>query len=447
MIRMSLLGNRIDGYRQAMIDLQGQLTAIPALGPENGGEGEFRKAECVKDWLQQLQVESLLEVNAPDQRVPSGLRPNLLVLFKGKSSAKRIWILSHLDVVPPGDISLWATDPYTVLEKEGKLFGRGVEDNQQGLVASLFAVKALQEEGLVPACDLGLVLVADEETGSGKGLEYVLSQKGELFRTNDLIVVPDAGSPDGTMIEVAEKSILWLKFHIQGKQCHASTPEEGINAHKAGAHLIVKLNSLYAVYAQTDPVFTPAVSTFEPSKKEANVPNINTIPGEDVFYFDCRILPDYDLSQVEETIRSMAREIESEFGVRIRITPQQREQAAPATPPGAPVVKALEQAILAVHGRQPVAVGIGGGTVASIFRRAGFPAAVWSSIEDTAHQPNEYCRIDNLLRDTKVFAHLFLQEESLQKSRSWISPKRFSDAGGFAAIDEDFGSGDRTSPV
>ena len=55
-------------------------------------------------------------------------------------------------------------------------------------------------------------------------------------------------------------------------------------------------------------------------------------------------------------------------------------------------------------------MGIGGGTVAALFRQQGLPAAVWSTCPDTAHQPNEYCLISDIIRDTKVFAALYLDE-------------------------------------
>ena len=55
-------------------------------------------------------------------------------------------------------------------------------------------------------------------------------------------------------------------------------------------------------------------------------------------------------------------------------------------------------------------MGIGGGTVAAFFRREGFNAAVWAKMDETAHQPNEYCIIDNMVDDAKVYAHIFLQE-------------------------------------
>ena len=89
---------------------------------------------------------------------------------------------------------------------------------------------------------------------------------------------------------------------------------------------------------------------------------------------------------------------------------QQRAPAAPPTSARAPVVTAIRRAVKDVYGAQAKARGIGGGTVAAVFRRAGYEAAVWSKIDETAHQPNEYCHIDNLVGDAKVFAHVFLQE-------------------------------------
>ena len=89
---------------------------------------------------------------------------------------------------------------------------------------------------------------------------------------------------------------------------------------------------------------------------------------------------------------------------------KQAAAAAPPTSARAPVVMALKRAIKEVYDESGRPRGIGGGTVAAFFRHAGFPAAVWSKVDETAHQPNEYCHIDNMLGDAKVFAHVFLQE-------------------------------------
>lgn len=401
---------KIDGYRQAMIDFETALTKIPALGPESGGDGERDKAALVKDWVSQyLRPDDLQEYRAPDPRVSYGYRPNLVAMFNGHSDRRTVWIMTHLDVVPPGDLSKWTGDPWTVRVVDNKLIGRGVEDNQQGLVSSVFAVKAYRDLNLTPQNRVGLVFVADEETGSQHGIQYLLAQHPHLFSRDDLILIPDAGDTKGTMIEVAEKSILWLRFHTLGKQTHGSVPESGRNAHKAASYLAVRLDTLHKKFSKRDPMFSPPISTFEPTKREANVPNVNTIPGEDVMHFDCRILPQYKITEVMKVVKALVKETEKKFKVKINISYSQHDQAAPPTAPDAPVVQAIIRAMKDLRKKRPKPMGIGGGTVAAYFRRAGFPAAVWSTMAETAHSPDEYCLIENILDDAKIFAHIFSQ--------------------------------------
>lgn len=401
------VARRLERFRDAMVDLQLKLCAIPAVAPSSGGEGEARKAEFLKGYLQENGFSDITVVKAPDLDTPDGYRPNIIARVKGRSSDRTVWVMTHLDVVPPGEISLWKGHPFQAWVEHGRVYGRGTEDNQQDMVASIFAARALAAEGLEPACDIGLVIVADEETGSLKGIDYVLKTHN-VFRKQDMIIVPDAGNENGTMIEVAEKSILWLKFRTLGRQAHGSTPEKGVNSFRAASRLVTELDSLYSLFPARDKLFSPPVSTFEPTKKEANVPNINTIPGEDVFYMDCRVLPRYPLPEVEKKIRKLADEVERKFRVRIKIKAEQRAPAAPPTPADAPVARTLKKAVKEVYGRNARPMGIGGGTVAAVFRRAGFQAACWSKLDDTAHLPNEYCVIDNMVGNAKVYAHIFL---------------------------------------
>ncbi|HPG57053.1 MAG TPA: M20 family metallo-hydrolase [Candidatus Wallbacteria bacterium] len=400
---------RIDGYQEDMIKLQTEITAIPALSPENGGDGEHDKAEYLKKVLADFGFCDIKTFHAPDDRCKTKARPSVIAKVRGKSSAKTFWVMSHTDIVPPGELSMWNSDPYKVVVKDGKLFGRGVEDNQQGLVSSVFTFKAFIDEKITPEYDLGLLLVADEETGSKYGLGYLIKQHPELFGKNDIICVPDGGNPDGTMIEIAEKSIAWMKIRTTGKQCHGSRPECGINAHRANAHLIVKFDALYKDFPARDELFEPPISTFEPTKKDANVPNINTIPGDDVFYMDCRVLPRYDLkNEVLPRMRAYADEVEKQFGVKIEFSYPQIEQAAPATSGDSEVVKLLSAAVRDIYKKEPKLEGIGGGTVAAFFRRAGIPCVVWSRLDESCHQPNEYCIISNMIGDSKVFAHMIM---------------------------------------
>jgi succinyl-diaminopimelate desuccinylase len=404
------LCRRIDSYEEAMIEMQRSLTAIPALSPESGGQGEYEKAGFLKSILQEWGFKNTSEINAPDPRVASGIRSNLLVTLPGRDTEKTVWLLTHLDIVPPGELSFWSHDPYQVVVTDRLVFGRGTEDNQQDLIASLFAARSLVDEGIEPESSIGLAFVADEETGSLFGLDFILKDSRNPFRKTDLIVVPDAGNEEGSLIEIAEKSILWLRVKTTGKQCHGSKPHLGRNAFLAASHLIVKLTELYNLFSRSDALFEPPVSTFEPTRKDANVPNVNTIPGEDVFFMDCRVLPDYSLAGVWQQIRKTADSIEQDFGVKIDITAVQETEASLPTPENAPVVQALKKAISEIYSLDACPRGIGGGTVAAHFRRQGYPVAVWSKVGQKAHQPNECCSLDTMLGNAKVFAHLFLQK-------------------------------------
>ena len=401
------LSTFLDQQTEAVAHLQQELVSRPALGPENGGQGEQDKAEYLTSYLSESGLDQVRNLAAPDPRVESGQRPNLMSIIPGRDPNSTLWIISHMDVVPPGDPGLWNTDPY-VLHRDGdRIFGRGVEDNHHGLVASLLAARALLHTGHAPAANLGLLLVADEETGNTYGLDYIFAQHGDIFQEKDQFLVPDFGLPDSSMIEVAEKGLMWLKLTVHGQQCHASTPQAGKNSLLGAARCILRLRELYTVFGQQNPLFDPPFSTFEATKIEANVPNVNTIPGRDVFYCDCRVLPGYTLSSTLAKIQEQVQAVVRETGQQIEVDIVHQQQASD-TDPDCPLVRNLQKAISNTYRVQAQPHGIGGGTVAAYARHNGYPAAVWATLPGNAHQPNEYTSLHNIIHDAKVMAQLAL---------------------------------------
>ena len=390
----------VTALRDEMVSTLADLCRIPAIGPDNGGDGEAKKAKAVEGLLKRVGLKAE-RFDAPDKRVPGGQRPNLVARV-GKGP--RLWFLCHLDVVPPGDRKAWKTDPFEPTLAEDRLYGRGTEDNGQSLVAVLSAYRALAKAGAKPGRALGFALVADEETGSRYGIKHLLGQG--LFAQGDAFVVPDRGVALGDEVEVAEKSLLWFRVTVRGKQGHASLPSEAVNAHRAGAFLTTLIDaSLPKRFPATDPLFRPWTSTFEPTKHEPNVPNVNTIPGEDVFYFDCRLLPSVKSRAVVAEARRLATQAERTFGVTVAVEPV-NEESSPPTATDAEVVLDLMKAIRKVRRLQAKPVGIGGGTVAAPLREKGFPAAVWSTTDEVGHTANEYAKVENLVADAKVYAAL-----------------------------------------
>ena len=257
----------LDASRDDIITIQrGTHRSCGPGALKRGGPGEHEKSEYIFRLLRSLHPDSIERYNAPDERAEGGYRPNLAARWSGSGDARTVWVLSHSDIVPPGDASLWNSDPYTLVVDGDRLIGRGVEDNQHGFVSSYLALKAVRERAERPVRGVGLLVVADEETGSEFGLRYVLAHAGDMFKPDDLIVVPDAGNEEGTLIEVAEKSMLWIRFTVTGRQCHASTPHKGRNSLVGAAAMIMALARLGETFPETDDLFSPPRSTFEPTK-------------------------------------------------------------------------------------------------------------------------------------------------------------------------------------
>jgi succinyl-diaminopimelate desuccinylase len=392
----------IEAKRNEMVEVLSEIIRIPAIGPESGGEGEFERAQFIKDMLANCGFDEVDMFDALDERVKLRLRPNIVAKKKGRSE-RTVWFVSHMDTVPPGDLAAWTYPPFSPRLIEGKLYGLGSEDNGQSLVASVSAVKAVNDLKLTPDLSIGLALVADEEVGSDKGIKFLLEQG--VFGKDDIVYVPDYGNATGTFIEVSEKHIMWLKVKVLGRQTHASTPNKGINAMKVGSELITFIvDYMESKYGVVNPLFDPPTSTYEPTKRLQTVGNVNTVPGEDIFFLDFRILPQYSPDDAMETLRWIGDLFEDKTGVKISFETVQLTRSGKPSSQESEAYKALSSAVMMVKKVEPKAGGIGGGTCANFFRLAGMDAYCWESCDDMCHTANEYCVVDNLVSDAKVFA-------------------------------------------
>lgn len=112
-------------------------------------------------------------------------------------------ILCHLDVVPEGDESKWVYPPYSGVEVNGEIYGRGIVDDKAPAVLCLYALKELKDSGFIPSKKIKLILGCDEESGWDCIEHY-----------SKVAVMPNEGfSPDGEFpVIYAEKGILHVEF-------------------------------------------------------------------------------------------------------------------------------------------------------------------------------------------------------------------------------------------
>lgn len=416
LVFMKLLSeDEVEELRKYIVSLYRKFIPVRALAPEFGGEGEADRAEVLEEELASLGLKAR-RLDAPDGRAKNNVRPNILAVLRGKRDDRTLWIVGHMDTVPAGDVSAWKYPPYDVTVEGDHVYGRGVEDDGQAIVTAMALAKYLLDRDVKPSVNLGIALVSDEEVGSRYGLGYLLEKNAFHGWGENSFIVPDAGSPDGSKMIVAEKNILHFKVVVRGRQTHASTPHKGLNAHRLGMQFNIMLDEiLHERLVGYNELYEPPVTTCEPTKKEANIENTNTIPGVDVVHWDCRLLPSYGLKDLEGILRTAAYAFSSSTGARVEIQVTGYSDAGEPTPPNHPLVESLAEAIRETRSIGAKPMGIGGGTVARLLRKKGYPAVVWMTCDETAHQPNEYTRLSYLISDIETL--LYMLTKTTFKSR------------------------------
>jgi acetylornithine deacetylase len=137
---------------------------------------------------------------------------------KGRS----LILQGHVDVVPTGPVDMWSTPPFAPTVKDGRMYGRGANDMKSGVAAMVFALDALRTAGYLPAADVYVQTVTEEEsTGNG-----ALSTLARGYRA-DACLIPE---PTAARILRGTVGVMWFRLRIRGRPVHVSESERGTNA-------------------------------------------------------------------------------------------------------------------------------------------------------------------------------------------------------------------------
>lgn len=159
----------------------------------------------------------------PGEEMPRSSLPIVLGRI-GRTGARRVVLVGHSDVVPPGDPATWTVDPWAGEVRDGELYGRGACDMKGGVAAILAAVRALATAGVVDSLD-GEILVAfvpSEEDG-GQGMLAAI----RAGVSGDLAVITEPSNLD---VVVAHAGALTFRLTVPGRAAHASQRREGVSA-------------------------------------------------------------------------------------------------------------------------------------------------------------------------------------------------------------------------
>ena len=324
----------------------------------------------------------------------------------------------HFDVVPAG--AGWSVDPFGGMVRDGKLYGRGSADMKGGLAAAIYAAEAIRRAGVELEGSLEISGTVDEESGGFAGVAY-LAEKGFLSAARtDHVIIPEPLNVD--RICVGHRGVYWFKVVAEGRIAHGSMPFLGVNAIEQMGAVLEGVRARLMPELQRRRTAMPVVP---PAARQSTI-NTNAILGGQAgqepqtpcvadrceAIFDRRFLVEEGFAATRAEIEQLLEDLGREDPER-RYTLEDLMVVHPTqTPEGDPLVRALQRAIEQVLER-PAELVASPGTYdhKHVARIAGVESCVayGPGVLEQAHQPDEWCRIEDLVSATKVMALAVLE--------------------------------------
>ncbi len=314
-------------------------------------------------------------------------RPNIIGHYGKNTAEKRLFIASHMDIVPPGDG--WQTDPFDMKLTGNKAYGRGVLDNKGPLVSSIIALEILKNtvaESEIEG-DFQVAFLSDEEAHEevDYGIGYLLEDK---LINPTYAIIPDIG---GNMLEIdiAEKGRVVAKVIARGVQAHGSTPERGDNAINRMARFLTKLENYTLEHGNDEILGMPTVNTGE--IRGGSAPNI--VPSVCEAVLDIRLVKDMTPDKIKKELEQLLCDEKDWIDIIIRGGTYPH-----SIDPENELVKSVIDNSRKYFHLEPKPFGSGGGTYAKKLNMCGIKAIGFGPGDDNAfHMANEYVEIDQLL--------------------------------------------------
>ena len=324
----------------------------------------------------------------------SGQKASLWVTI-GPQAAPGIVLSGHTDVVPV-ERQPWTADPFTLIERDGRYYGRGTTDMKGFVAVALAMVPEIHAADL--KMPVHLAISYDEEVGC-------IGVRPMLREISQAAVKPlgcFVGEPTQMGVIVGHKGKQGVRATFRGKSCHSSIAPEGVNAIEHAADLISEIRRraiLFAKEGARDEMYDVAHTTLLTSTVEGGTA-LNIVPDECALEFEARGLGMHESKEVTDAIVAWAKaEIEPRMRQRdpnCRIDFEEiLEYPALDMPPDHPLVSLAKQ----LSGRNDHGK-VSFGTEASLFvSMAGIPTVVIGpgSIEQ-AHKPDEFVEIAELAK-------------------------------------------------
>ncbi|MEP6067138.1 MAG: acetylornithine deacetylase [Paracoccaceae bacterium] len=326
-------------------------------------------------------------------RWPDPDQPHKAALFAhvGPWEEGAIVLSGHTDVVPV-DGQPWDSDPFELVERDGKLFGRGSTDMKGFDALAIWALVEAHKRGV--AKPLQLALSFDEEIGCTGAPPMIEAMQPVLPKGAAVIV----GEPSMMKAVTGHKGGVGFHTHIIGFEVHSSIAYQGVSAIHEAARLIQWSNEKNEAAAAAEPqgvaaMFDPPYTTWHVGTIQGGTAN-NITAKDCTFVMGYRVVPGDDLAVLERLWMDKVAEVQAAMqavhpDTEIRLTPQY--DVPPLRPETDGAAETLARALTGDNGTHVVSYG----TEAGQFQAAGYSAVVCGPGDIAqAHQPNEFVTVE-----------------------------------------------------
>ena len=407
----------VESATDEVVVFASDLIRIPTVNPP--GEAYDACAHLLGDRLRDggFDVRYLVAEDRPEHstRYP---RVNVLGRRDPGGPGPAVHLNGHLDVVPPGEG--WTIDPFGGQVRDGRLYGRGSTDMKAGIAAAVYAVEALRRAGAPLVSAVEISGTADEESGGFAGVAW-LAEQGHLSasRTGS-VIIPEPFGP--RRICVGHRGVYWFDLVTTGRTAHGSMPFLGVNAIDQMTVVLeaIRKRLLPGLFERVT-----ALPVVPAAARKATL-NLNAIAGGQtgpaaqtpcvpdrcVVTVDRRFVEEERFDTVKADVEQLLAEVRSEHP-ELQCELRDRMVVHPVrTPADTPLVEALSAAVETVTGR-PAEHVASPGTYdhKHVTRLAGIEQCVayGPGTLEQAHQPDEWCSVDDLVQATQVLALTILK--------------------------------------
>jgi succinyl-diaminopimelate desuccinylase len=362
------------------LELAKTLIACRSITPDDGG--------CLD-----LIASRLAKAGFACERLDRGRARNLWAV-RGEG-APLVCLAGHIDVVPPGAVDRWTSDPFTPTEREGCLFGRGAADMKTSVAALITAAERFVAARPDHRGSLAFTFTSDEEGAGVDGTAAVVEALRSRGVTIDacLLGEPTSSALLGDLMKYGRRGSLNGVLTVRGVQSHIAYPEQGRNPVHMVLPALAELASMELDRGNAD--FSP--TTFQISNMHAGAGANNTIPGALEVWFNFRFSTESTAAQLKSRVHAILDAHGVDYDLAWTLT------ATPFLSPRGRLVDVVSRAVASVTGVTPALSTSGGTSDGRFLADISREVVEFGPVNKSIHAIDEHVRIADIAPLSIIF--------------------------------------------